>query len=292
MYYHYDVHYTIQNNRAIIMKKMALMKKVLIFVISIIAAIYGIYQQNSTKGPTANTTGKTITENPAEVKEILARVPNPIGSFGTAKKKLYRDIYKGHQETFYCGCDFTTTGKVYLGTCGVTPRKNVKRAKQLEAEHVMPAYHMGQNRACWAQGAASCVNGKGEKFKGRKCCEKSDEVFKIAHNDLHNLYPSVGEVNGDRSNYKFGMISGENRTYGQCDFEVDKDAKRAEPPNDVKGNIARTYFYMSKTYNFPLSKQQRQLFKAWDKSDPVDVWERERNKRIEKIQGNANPYIK
>jgi len=270
------------------MKKMAFIKKVLIFVISIIVALYGLYHQNSTKDSTTN--GTTVSEDPAEVKEILARVPKPIGSFGTAKKKLYREIYKGHQETFYCHCDFTTTGKVYLGTCGVTPRKNAKRAKQLEAEHVFPAYHMGQNRACWTQ--PLCTDSKGEKFKGRRCCEKSDKVFKVAHNDLHNLYPAVGEVNGDRSNYKFGMISGEKRDYGKCDFEVDKDAKRAEPPKDVKGNIARTYFYMSATYNFPIAKQQRQLFEAWNKSDPVDDWERERNKRIEKIQGNKNPYIK
>ncbi len=27
--------------------------------------------------------------------------------------------------------------------------------------------------------------------------------------DLHNLVPAVGEINGDRSNYRFGMISGE-----------------------------------------------------------------------------------
>lgn len=226
---------------------------------------------------------------PASTEGILARVPNVAKTFSTAKKRLYNEVYTGHQRTLYCDCKFTKTRRVYLGSCGVKARKNERRAKQLEAEHVMPAYHMGQNRACWQQ--KLCTNSKGEAYKGRKCCEKSDKVFKAAHNDLHNLYPAVGEINGDRSNYKFGMIADEKRAYGQCDFEVDKAAKRAEPPNNVKGNIARTYFYMSDTYAIPLAKQQRQLFEAWDKGDPVDNWERERNQRIKKIQGNANAYI-
>jgi deoxyribonuclease-1 len=35
-----------------------------------------------------------------------------------------------------------------------------------------------------------------------------------------NLVPSIGEINGDRSNYKFSMIGSEERQYGACDFEV------------------------------------------------------------------------
>ncbi|HHL18444.1 MAG TPA: endonuclease I [Thiothrix sp.] len=262
------------------------MRKVVLF-----AVIISILSACSTGRKPTQPTPPVSVAPPAETEQqILARIPKPIGSFGTAKKKLYNKIYKGHQRTLYCDCKFTTTGKVYLGSCGVDSRKNERRAKQLEAEHVFPAYHMGQNRACWTQ--KLCTNSKGEPFKGRKCCEKQDKVFRVAHNDLHNLYPAVGEINGDRSNYKFGMIAGEKRAYGQCDFEVDKEAKRAEPPENVRGNIARTYFYMSKTYNMPISKQQRQMFEAWNKSDPVDDWERERNQRIEKLQGNKNPYIK
>jgi endonuclease I len=31
-----------------------------------------------------------------------------------------------------------------------------------------------------------------------------DEVYQRAEADLHNLVPSIGEVNGDRSNFSFG----------------------------------------------------------------------------------------
>lgn len=216
-------------------------------------------------------------------------LPNTSKSFRHAKKILYENIYQGHALTFYCGCKFTQTRRVYLGTCNVKPRSNNTRAKQLEAEHVFPAYHFGQFRACWRE--KLCTNSKGEKYAGRKCCNKIDPVFRAAHNDLHNLFPSVGEINGDRSNYRWGMIRGEKREYGQCDIEVDPSIRRAEPPKSVRGDIARTYFYMSDTYGINLSGQQHQLFTAWDKLDPPDHWEKERNRRIEKVQGNRNNYI-
>lgn len=41
-----------------------------------------------------------------------------------------------------------------------------------------------------------------------------------------------------------------------------------------------------------ISKQQKRLLTIWDKNDPVDNWEREKNNLIYKYQGNKNPFIK
>lgn len=142
----------------------------------------------------------------------------------------------------------------------------------------MPAHHFGQHMQCWRDG-------------GRKKCKK-DPTFRAMEGDMHNLVPAIGEVNGDRSNFKYGMIESESRVYGKCDAEVDFKTKRFEPASYVYGDIARIYFYMSDRYNIKLSKQQRKLFDAWNRLDPVDSFERIRNKRIEAIQGNLNPYIK
>ena len=141
----------------------------------------------------------------------------------------------------------------------------------------MPAYHFGHQRQCWQKG-------------GRKACKK-DPVFRRMEADLHNLVPAIGEVNGDRSNFKFGMIEGEKRNYGACDIEIDFNAKRAEPRPEVRGDIARIYFYMRKQYNLNMSSQQEKLFTAWSKEDPVDEWEKEKNKIVKSIQGNSNSYI-
>ncbi len=50
-------------------------------------------------------------------------------------------------------------------------------------------------------------------------------------------------------------------------------------------------FYMSETYGFNLSSQDRQLFTAWSRQDPPDAWEQTRNQRIAAIQGKDNPFI-
>jgi len=102
----------------------------------------------------------------------------------------------------------------------------------------------------------------------------------------------VGEINGLRSNYSYAMIPGEKREFGNCDMEIEN--KKVEPRQEIRGDIARTYFYMDWAYpgHGIISKKNRDLFDAWDKEDPVDAWECERCKRIGKIQGNENPFVK
>ncbi|MEK7990452.1 MAG: endonuclease, partial [Thiotrichaceae bacterium] len=224
----------------------------------------------------------------------LSSLPNTPSSFSSAKSKLYKKVYKDHYDkTIYCNCLFDPIKKtVDLNSCGVTPRKNAKRASRIEAEHVFPAYQFGNFRKCWREPKTICPAEEGKKqATGRQCCEDVDPVFSRAHNDLHNLFPAVGEVNGDRSNYNWGMISGEKRSYGKCNIEVDSSIRRAEPPEYVWGNIARTMFYMSHTYGVKLSSQDIKLYTAWNKQDPVDDWELERNGIIKGVQGNRNPFI-
>ncbi|WP_053047509.1 endonuclease [Thalassomonas viridans] len=61
-------------------------------------------------------------------------------------------------------------------------------------------------------------------------------------------------------------------------------------PN-VQGDIARTYFYFEKQYELKISKKQRQLFTAWNKTDPVDAEECKIHNKKAKIQGNENKFI-
>ena len=109
--------------------------------------------------------------------------------------------------------------------------------------------------------------------------------------DLHNLVPAVGELNGDRSNRPFGMVVGEPRAYGRCDFEVDFSIDVVEPRPKVRGNIARIYLYLHRVYGMTMDEQQLQFFKIWDQADPPDDWERERNRRIRAVHGRGNPFV-
>ncbi len=110
-------------------------------------------------------------------------------------------------------------------------------------------------------------------------------------NDLHNLVPAIGQVNGDRSNHPYGIVNDEPRNYGSCDFEVGGSPKVAEPNPHIRGNAARIWLYMSDTWGISLTQEEIEMFRAWDAADSVGEWERLRDGRIEEIQGNTNPFV-
>lgn len=200
----------------------------------------------------------------------------PPQTFSEAKKIGWK-LYERQSVEFYCGCSFSGN-RVDLKSCGYTPRKNANRAARIEWEHIVSAWQIGHQRQCWQHG-------------GRKNCSKNDKVFRRAEADLHNLVPAIGEVNGDRSNYDFGWLPQQPSQYGACPTVVDFKARKVMPRKEVRGMIARTYLYMSDRYQLRLSKQNRQLFSAWNKTYPAQPWERQRNQLMGCVMGWANPYV-
>ncbi|WP_026879453.1 endonuclease [Ignatzschineria larvae DSM 13226] len=206
-------------------------------------------------------------------------------NFNKAKTELIK-IYKAHpeQKEFYCGCDFSWEGRkgiVDLKSCGYKVRKNEVRANRIEWEHVMPAHAFGNQLQCWQNG-------------GRKACQSEPHYsvkFNTMEGDMHNLQPAVGEVNADRSNFGFNEFTKTFNQYGQCQFATDFKNRQVQPRNEIKGMIARTYLYMADRYGLNLSKNEKRLMSAWNKSYPVQRWECERNRIIESVQGNDNPFI-
>lgn len=213
-----------------------------------------------------------------------------IESFRKAKPHVMA-IYRDHRETFYCGCTFDDDKVVDLESCGYTVRKNEKRARRMEVEHVVPAEAFGQSFLAWREGHPDCVTKKGKRYKGRRCARKVSRLFRRMEADLYNLQPSIGEVNGDRSNYSMEEIPGEAREYGACDVEI--DGRKIEPKPSIRGDIARIYFYMDKAYpgRGIVGNKRRRILTAWDAQDPIDDWERTRAKRIAEVQGNATPFV-
>ena len=158
----------------------------------------------------------------------------------------------------------------------------------------MPAHVIGGHLDEWKnkRNYPECKKSNGKFMSGRDCAYKLNPTFKKGHDDMNNLTPAVGELNGDRSNFSFGIIEGEKRGYGQCDFEVDFDKDVVEPPDSVKGNIARTYFHVIKEHGAQIPDSELTLYLYWDKLDPVDEWECLRDKRIEESQGLGNSFVK
>lgn len=213
-----------------------------------------------------------------------------IESFKRAKKEL-RKIYSGKHPALYCGCIFSGRS-VDRSACGYKPQRNDAKARRIHWEHVVPASFFGRNFAEWKNGHKVCTRRGGKsRFKGRKCARRASAEFRRMEADMHNLYPAEGELETARKNLQMGIISGEKRRFGKCDVEY--TIHTIEPRPEVRGDIARAYLYMADTYPkyMKLSAKQRKMFTSWSNADPVDDWERTRNERISRVQGNSNSYI-
>nr|WP_058532942.1 DUF4113 domain-containing protein [Legionella saoudiensis] len=79
-------------------------------------------------------------------------------------------------------------------------------------------------------------------LKGRTCCQKIDERFRHMDAELYNLWPESGLINQARSNYRFGMVPGQDDYFG-CTIKIDKATRRVEPADVAKGVVARAEGY-------------------------------------------------
>ncbi|WP_444996940.1 endonuclease [Aliikangiella sp. IMCC44359] len=204
-------------------------------------------------------------------------------SFNQSKKILYKKIFNNRGETLYCDCQWKNK-KVDLKSCGLQSyftKKERKRSLRTEAEHVIPASWLLKVHKKLRQCAVDATLLKKNK---RKYCLKHDKSYKKAHNDLINLWPTVGQINADRSNKPF--VDGIKKVidnYGKC--EAASGSRGFAPPNNRKGDIARIAFYMSKKYGVTYSRRQLRLFLEWDKLDPISSEEIEHHNKIYNIQG-------
>ncbi|KZN57538.1 hypothetical protein N473_06545 [Pseudoalteromonas luteoviolacea CPMOR-1] len=185
-------------------------------------------------------------------------------SFYQTKKYLNQQLSE-HAKTLYCGCDINRVGKKLVPdpqTCGYQPRnpttrsgKPNSRATRIEWEHIVSAWEFGHQLQCWQAG-------------GRKNCRKVSAQFRRMEADPHNLAPAIGEINGDRSNYRFGMLPNTPFRHGACEVKIDFKQRVVEPPIYARQQIAQAYFYMQRTYGLKISEKQQKLFEVWGKTEP------------------------
>ena len=102
----------------------------------------------------------------------------------------------------------------------------------------------------------------------------------MAGADIHHLRPAHQGENSSRGNTPYGTSSM---------YYVPKD--------NVKGDVARILFYMytrykeADSYSLLTVCEDFSMLLEWNKLDPVDDLERQRNEVGYSIQGNRNPFI-
>ncbi|KDN94671.1 endonuclease [Hydrogenovibrio marinus] len=227
-------------------------------------------------------------------------LPSQAVTFQKAKRKLYHEVYPGHGYTVYSGCYWHLAGRkkvVELESCGLQnafPRKQLKRAHRVEAEHsAVPASWLYKRNGQWRQ---CLIQAKNLHTNARKYCRQHDSEYREAHNDLINLFPSVGQINADRSNKPYAEeISGTKiQTFhgqGQHGKTIVITSRVAIPPKSMRGDFARIAWYYRDKYGVRLNSRQDSMYKKWAAEDPVSPEEIARDHRIRQVQGWGNPYV-
>ncbi|MBR3697948.1 MAG: endonuclease [Bacteroidales bacterium] len=128
--------------------------------------------------------------------------------------------------------------------------------------------------------------------------------------DLFHVYPTDGYVNNRRSNYPYGEVSnpsytsGNGSKLGPCTVSG-YSGTVFEPIDEYKGDIARSFFYMSVRYygedsdwsssdmtnKSEIRSWALAMLLAWSDNDPVSAKEMARNNAVYGYQGNRNPFI-
>lgn len=187
---------------------------------------------------------------------------------------LYLNAPKHDRSDIYCGLLFNVEER---------PKGGYKGPKWLSLEHAYPAQWMANSLEC----------------PDRDECPLDPEVgarFDHAEADMHNLWPAVGKLNSSRGQRPLGEIEGNTmkeitigRDKHSCEFE--NDGRIVEPRKIVRGNLARSIFYMCKEYGFPVPRGMMPILRKWNRDDPPTQAERNRADRIAEIQGTRNPFI-
>lgn len=121
--------------------------------------------------------------------------------------------------------------------------------------------------------------------------------------DIHHLRPTDVTINSTRGNLDFDNGGNAVKNCNGCYRSADS----WEPPDRVKGDVARMLLYMAVRYepgdrvDLELNEKlnngknpyhgKQSILVKWHEQDPVDDFERNRNNVIQKWQGNRNPFI-
>ncbi|MCX6246642.1 MAG: endonuclease [Bacteroidetes bacterium] len=222
------------------------------------------------------------------------------GLYGTALQSALHDIIKGHTVVTYQSLwyYFESTDKKPDGTVwdmysdvpgGTPPYVYYFNTNQCGTYHV-----------------------EGDCFNREHSWPKSwfgGEVEPM-YTDIFHLYPVDGYVNGMRNDNPYGEVSSptytsENGSMIGANTTPGYTGKVFEPLDGYKGDLARTYFYMSTRYytedsGWPgsdavtgsqLKPWALNMMLIWNSQDPVSQKEIDRNNAVYTIQNNRNPFI-
>lgn len=121
-------------------------------------------------------------------------------------------------------------------------------------------------------------------------------AFPNSDEDNHNIFACEGQINGYRSNLKFGEVAHNSTNQVTVFGHITDNYKTAslwEPCDEAKGEVARAVLYTSLYYNYTISSifSSEAVCLKWHAQFPVTEREIFRNNKVYTLQGNRNPFV-
>lgn len=219
-----------------------------------------------------------------------------------------------------------TSPQLFLSSGGGDDQDPGSGSNKYNREHAWPKswFAAGATPVNDPANGSYCYNGNGD---GSNFAANNWDYR--AYTDMVHVVPSDRDANTQRGNNPYGIVSGAGTCGATCSPSksgspdiaaitpatplcLNGDETRVpcsltvfEPPDGLKGDIARIYFYMATRYyqedtcwnnvdaanKANIKKWQEDMLRQWHNNDPVDDTERARNDLIHRIQGNRNPFV-
>ena len=236
---------------------------------------------------------------------VIADIPDgyydsAIGLGGNSLKIALHNIIDNHNEQSYNSLHyhFETTDQKFDNTVW-DMYSDVPNGNPAYVYHFVDSDHCGN------------YSGEGDCYNREHSWPKS--WFNNANpmnSDLFHIYPTDGSVNSHRGSLPYGDVNIANWTStngskrGDCANNGYNNVV-FEPIDEYKGDLARTYFYMStRYYNEDSSWDNTDMTNGaelkdwalnvlinWHQIDPVSNKEINRNDNVYSLQNNRNPFI-
>lgn len=168
------------------------------------------------------------------------------------RDQFWGDLYADGGNSFFCDSPFTSKG--FVMTDGyVYPLADVRTALDC-----------GTSSQC-----------------------SQDNRYRQISSDLHNIVPVRTRVEMRRRSVRYENLGDATRV---DDCGIRESAQFFEPPEHVKGDVARTVAYMVDSYGLPWLGATA-VFQSWNELDPPSDQELARHRQIAELQGNENPFL-
>lgn len=113
-----------------------------------------------------------------------------------------------------------------------------------------------------------------------------------AEADLFHLFPTESVANRERGELPYGEVEQVDWAEGGAARGRSKAGTAVfEPPDAVKGDLARAVLYVSLTYGLKVPAEEEAALRLWHRADPVSPEERARSEAVSRLQGNRNPLV-